>query len=745
MATISTSLRMYDMMSRPLQQVTQALNLTIASMEHMNNSGNRDLGITNSLNAARNSIRQAEAGLIELSSEQDRVRNSQNNLNNSFRNSGSATDSLAGKVRNLIGAYIGLRTAGEIIKTSDEFVQTKARLDLMNDGLQTTEQLQQKIFQSAQNSRGAYTDTAKTVSKLGILAKGAFSGNDEIIAFAELMNKSFKIGGSGIQEQTAGMYQLTQAMAAGKLQGDEFRSVMENAPMLAQAIAKFTGKSTGELKVMSAKGTITADIIRNSLFAAADDINVKFKTMPMTWGEIATSIKNKAIMAFEPVLLKINEIANLPGFGILVNNIVNSFSTIGLIILGVIQLISSISGFVQNNWSIISPILFGVIAALIVYKGIMLASSIATGAATLANSLHAVSEYSKLRALASAEIALYGEATAQTVSEMATASATAAQWGFNAALLACPITWIILAIVALIVIFYGAVAAVNHFAGTSYSATGLIAGAFSALGVMIYNSIAYSWNAVAAFVEFIANVFFNPIYSVKKLFANLATNVLDMCISMTSGFDSFATNMANSIIDGVNAAVQGLNWFIEKCNEVLKTDFGTFGTFEHTASITSTFENTKSNINAWVGEAPSDYWTAPKMEMKSVGGAFDWGYGKGAGLESKVGNMFNSPGVNDMGAGIDTSKFGSDLGKNADSGAKSLKNIDDKIDVSNEHLEMLRDMAEEKSIQNFVTLTPTVTFGDTHVKEEADINKIMSHIENYMENELQNSAEGLYE
>ena len=717
MATISTSLRMYDMMSRPLQQVTQALNLTITSMEQLNNAGNRDIRITNSLDAARNSIRQAEAGLIELTSEQERVRNSQNNLNNSFRNSGSVTDNLVGKVRNLIGAYIGLRTAGEIIKTSDEFVQTKARLDLMNDGLQTTEQLQQKIFQSAQNSRGAYTDTAKTVSKLGILAKGAFSGNDEIIAFAELMNKSFKVGGSGIQEQTAGMYQLTQAMAAGKLQGDEFRSVMENAPMLAQAIAKFTGKTTGQLKLMSSKGTITADIIRNSLFAAADDINAKFKTMPMTWGEIATSIKNKAIMGFEPVLLKINEIANSPGFGVLVNNIVNSFRNIGFTILNIIRIISSIAGFVQNNWSIISPILFAIIASLLVCKGAIIASTIATVAHTIAS-------------------------WAETAAIIAM---TFAQQGLNAALALCPITWIIIAIIALIAVFYAAVSAVNHFGGTSYSATGLIAGAFFALGVMIYNSIAYSWNVIAAFVEFFANVFNHPIYSVKKLFANLATNVLDMCISMTSGFDSFATNMANSIIDGVNGAIKGLNWFIEKCNEVLKTDFGTFGTIEHTASITSTLENTKTNINDWVGEAPSDYWTAPRMEMKSIGGAFDWGYGKGAGLESYVGNMFNSPGANDMGAGIDTSKFGSDLGKNADSGAKNLKNIDDKIDVSNEHLEMLRDLAEEKSIQNFVTLTPTVQVTTGDVREEADINKIISHIENYMENELQNSAEGLYD
>jgi hypothetical protein len=318
--------------------------------------------------------------------------------------------------------------------------------------------------------------------------------------------------------------------------------------------------------------------------------------------------------------------------------------------------------------------------------------------------------------------------------------------------------WIIIAIIALITIFYVAVAAINEFAGTSYSATGLIAGLFGALGALIYNSIAYSWNAVAAFVEFIANVFNYPMYSVKILFANLAKNVIDICISMTTGFDKFATNMANAIIDGINKALEAWNSFVDILNSfgiAEKLGLGKAEKIGHTVSITSDLENMKGNIDSWVGDAPSNYWTVPKMKMKSVGGNFDWGYSKGAGLESSIGNMFNNknssiPDINswNKSQGPGNLSFGnddnSDLNNNVAQGTESLNNINNSIDISNEHLELLRDLAEQDSIQNFVSLTPTVQITTGDIKEEADINKIISHIENYMETELANSAEGLY-
>lgn len=700
MATVSASLRMFDMMTRPLQQVTQALNLTISSMEQLNNAGNRDISITNSLNAAREASIRAGAGLNELITEQDRARNSQNNLNNSFRSSGSSIDGLSGKVRNLVGAYIGLRTVGSVIKISDEFVQTTARLNMMNDKLQTTGELQNMIFQSAQRSRASYSDTAKAVSQLGIRAKDAFSGNAEVVAFSETLNKMFTIAGAGQQEMSSATLQLTQALGSGVLRGEEFNAVFEAAPNVMQAVANYINKPIGQLRNMASEGKISADIVKQALFAAANETNIEFEKMPKTIGQIWSSIKNQGLRAFEPVLLKINKIANNPNFGVMVTNISNGMATIANVTLGIIDTISNVGAFFQSNWGIISPIIWGIVAALLVYNATMGFAWLTTVTTTAAKVAHTIASWAETAAI----IAM-----------------TFAQQGLNAALALCPITWIIIAIIILIAIFYAAVAAVNHFAGTSYSATGMICGAFAVAGAFIGNiiialvngvidSFAIVWNFIATFAEFFANVFNDPIGSIIRLFSGLADTVLQILAGIASAIDTlFGSNLA-SAVNGWQGSLQGL-----------------------TDEVAGEAKIKVERID------PSSM----HLDRLNYSNAWDGGNSVGKSIESKAGNLFNGLGANDLGAGA--SGLGSDLGKNADAGAKSLKNIDDKIDVSNEHLEMLRDLAEEKSIQNFVTLTPTVQVTTGDVKQEADIDKIISKIETYMENELQNSAEGLYE
>jgi tape measure domain-containing protein len=275
----------------------------------------------------------------------------QDKFNKTVRNGKGHMSGIVGEVRKLVAAYASIQTVKKVIDLSDEMTATTARLNLMNDGLQTTEQLQNMIYESAQRSRGSYQATAATVAKLGITAKDAFANNEEMIAFAEQMNKQFIIGGASIQEQSNAMYQLTQAMAAGKLQGDEFRSIMENAPMLAQAIADRMGKTTGELKEMSSQGLITANIIKDALFAAADETNARFESMPYTWAQVWQGASNALLMAFQPVL----------------------------------QWIGAAAGWIKENWETVAPIFYGVAAgaiALAIGLGIQAAATwIATGAA----------------------------------------------------------------------------------------------------------------------------------------------------------------------------------------------------------------------------------------------------------------------------------------------------------------------------------------------------------------------------
>lgn len=275
-----------------------------------------------------------------------------------------ATGASAGAASSGLGKFISIAAmiAGAVkgMSIADEFTNTSARLALINDGLQTQEQLQDKIFAAAERSRGSYAEMSRAISKIGLLAGDAFGSNDELTAFTELLQKSFKVSGASTTEQSSALLQLSQAMAAGKLQGDEFRSIMENAPMLADAIAKFTGKSKGELKEMSAEGTITADIIKQALFMAGDDINAKFETLPMTFGDIWNKIKNGALKAFQPVIEKVNSLINTPGFSKFVDNLIGGINFIA-------SGISKIIDFVQSGWSIIEPILYafsGILAAI---------------------------------------------------------------------------------------------------------------------------------------------------------------------------------------------------------------------------------------------------------------------------------------------------------------------------------------------------------------------------------------------
>jgi len=331
MATIRSAIQLYDGMTPGLRSITNALNITISSFEAMQRASSNAID-TSSIQAARAELNRAEIAFNEIEQQIRQADQAQQEFNNDIRNSHGLMDKLKSMAMSL-GAAFG---AKKIIELADNMAQTNARLDLINDGLQTTAELQDKIVASAQRARASYQATADVVSKLGLLAGDAFKSNDEMIAFAELMQKAFTVSGASIQEQTAAMYQLTQAMAAGRLQGDEFRSIMENAPMLAQAIAKYTGKSIGELREMSSEGLITADIIKNAMFAAADETNKKFAEMPMTFGQIGTIVGNTLLQTFEPVIQGIGKGAQ----------------------------------WIYDNWSTLEPIFWGLTAAVGAYAAI---------------------------------------------------------------------------------------------------------------------------------------------------------------------------------------------------------------------------------------------------------------------------------------------------------------------------------------------------------------------------------------
>ena len=411
------------------------------------------------------------------------------------------------------GAAIGIEAAGRAlkdmavsaVKTTDQLTQLRARIDLINDGSQSTAEIMDKVFSAANRSRGSFLDMADSVAKLNLLAKDAFTSNDEAIYFVEQLNKQFKIAGAGVQETTSAMYQLTQAMAAGKLQGDEFRSIMENAPMLAQSIAQEMGLSVGQLKEMSSQGLITADIIKNALFASAEETNAKFAEIPMTFQDIGTKLQNDLIAAFQPVMEELGNMTSSDAFMSVLNELAfafkvvaaaaqvsiaiikGAFSGLSVVITTIKNIVSSFVQLFVTSMPLITAAIIGVSAAFLAQKAIIAshntmlalltvrttlvtAASVILGGAIGAVGLAfgafraiAMTTQAVIMAIRTANIA---SAVAMGVAKVATLALSGATAILNAIMMANPIPIFVGALMTLVAVFGLSRAAAGGFSET---------------------------------------------------------------------------------------------------------------------------------------------------------------------------------------------------------------------------------------------------------------------------------------
>ena len=705
MSTIQGSIMLMDAMSTPLNNIVGAINTTITALQNVNNT---DVSIdTSRLADAQSMIVQAGAQLNEIERDiQRRIQDNvaeQNRFNTALSQGVNKANSLYGRIKSFIGIYAGIQSLKIGLDTSDNLSQTMARLDLMNDGKQTTEQLQQTIFQSAKNSRAGFLDTASVISKLGLLAPQAFNSNMETVKFSELMAKSFKVGGASTQEQTSGMYQLTQAMASGKLQGDEFRSIMENAPLLAQAISKYTGKSMGDLKDMSKEGLITSDVIKNAVFAMSDEINTKFDSIPMTFGDVVNQIKSNAVNSFMGISLTMSNIFNgqrFQGFIDGVSSVIDkAFTMINWLIKG----ISIVGTVLYEIWGPIQPILVTVLTLLTAYKVAMGFIAIKTAIATGVTAIYNLALLAKQTMLGAVDVAL--------------AKATAAQWGLNIAILACPITWIITGVALVIAAIYGIVAVFNKITGKAVSATGIIVGSFYWMGGLIYNIFAAIWNVLAnvfvsiynlgaSIAEFFANVFKHPIRAVAHLFL---------------GF--------------INFLIDKVKWLGSIIDTICGTD------------TVSKLENVQTSIGDWVNEkVGGNEITLKRMDATEI-------------MMNRVGlkDMFNK-GYNlfgeQVGQAVDKTFQDNTNGISMAESNNLLKNIDkntkktgDMLDLSHDEISYLRDLAEREAINRFTTAEVKVDVGGItqHVSSALDLDDVVDYMTNRMEESIAIAAEGSYE
>lgn len=566
------------------------------------------------------SIRAAAAAEKEAERQARAAAKAQKEYNQSMESGTGSADRLTASLKKMAGGYIGLQGVKGLLQMSDTLVSTTARLDMVNDGLQTTAQLNSMIFQSANRARGSYTEMSAMVSKLGLLAGDAFGSTQEIVAFAEQLNKQMAISGTSTMEGQAAMLQLTQAMASGVLRGEELNSILEQTPMIAQTIANYLGVNVGQMREMASEGAITADIVKNAMFAAAEETNAKFEEMPMTWGQVWTKFQNYATMGLRPVLLGLSWLA--------------------------------------NNIEIIGPLVLGAGAAFAIFQVAANWTKIATIATTA---------YHGAVTLLSIG---YGVLTGNT------AAASAATMVFNSALLASPITWVLMGLALIVGALYAGVAAYNHFTGASVSATGIIAGVMSMLGAHVYNTVAFMYNGFAVFANFIGNVFNNPVAAVKVLFYDMAQTVL-----------GYILNIAKGLEDLINK----LPWASVNLTSGLESYISSLGA--KSAAV--------KESSGW-----KEYFSP--MEYKDYGSAFSSGYDKGSNFFSNI-----------FGGGI-----GADLG-NFSAGGASLGDINDKlggigkdvgsikksVDMSKEDIKLMVDMATQRYVNkiNLTAQTPVIT------------------------------------
>ena len=713
MATIRTAIALYDGVTAPLQAMHKAMNIVLNSFEAMQRASGNSVDVS-SIQEAREELARAGAAFDSIEQNIRDAGNQQDRFNRRIRGGTTAADGLWGKLKGIAATVGGLAAAKKIIGISDDLASTRARLNLIVDDGGSVTELEKKIMASAQRSRSAYFDTASAIASLGSNAGAAFANTDEIIAFMEQINKQFVIGGASAQGQAAAMLQLTQAMAAGALRGEELNSILENAPGIARAIESYMGIAEGSIKSYAEQGLITAEVVKNAMFAAADETNAKFESMPKTWAQIWTSMQNKALSIFNPILTKINQIANSEQFTKVTDGIINGLAGIASVATVVLDLLISGASLVVDNWSWLSPIILGVATALGVYYGAQL---LANGVGLISQGIHIAMAGAKM-----IQLAATGALTAATAAE------TAAQYGLNAALYACPLVWIIILIIALVALFYAAVAAVNHFAGTSVSATGLICGAFMAALAFIGNIFVALWNLVvdvfvmiynlvATVANFIGNVFNDPVAAVARLFFDLADTVLSVLQALASAIDTiFGSNLAGSVQgwrDSLGGWVDSTFGKGEEVMEKLNADDLKLGRFEY-------------------------------------GAAFDMGYEFGQGVEDTVGGLFDFSAMDSLGAdALDAYGLGNTLdgiyGNTGDTAGNTAA-MSDALDIAEEDLAYMRDIAEREAINRFTTAEIRVEQQNTnYISQDTDLDGIMDAWANDFATKLDVSEEGVHE
>ena len=610
-----------------------------------------------------------------------------------------------------------------LIKSGDDYIQTMARLKTIEDGSKTGQELQDGIMAAAQRSRTGFGIMADSVAKLRSQAGEAFKSNDEAIAFAEQLNKLYKIGGASLEQQKAGTLQITQALASGVLRGDEFNSMMENAPLVAQKLARHLGVSVGQLRAMAKDGQLTGDTLKNALLGSAVETNAEFAKMPMTFADMMTQVGNVASYAFQPLIQAWQEFINSTAGQNFMAGLETAMFAIGQIALWLFNLFVAGWNWVTENINIVMTALTLLAAVALIAGVAMFVAGLMAGA---------------------------------------------------------PWAWLMLILIGVIGIALLIGTALNAMGISFLDVAAAIVAAFVFVGTVVYDIIMFVINLVMymiapivnlfiaiyniglAVAEFLRNVFKHPIYSIRKLFYNLVRTVLDYFASFVDGVVNVAQSIGNAFIAGANMAIKAINWIIDALNKIPGVNLGKVGEMGYMSNDGSFANGIRAMGEMFnPGEAPDDYesfdgmranmmtpgglWDGMKNPFSTAGNAFSGtkAFGQGVGdamqgfadkmkgqdeLASKFDQMNQTPagaGAPSGGAG----GLGDKLGKGKNIG--NVGKIEDEVKLKDEDIKMMRDVAERKYIIDYQVLTPQVSvkYESKNSATEQDIDDLVDRIE----------------
>ena len=809
MANIQTTMSLTD-------RVTGTLNRIYATMERVKNAGS---GIDKAMKAQESAMKKAGDSGQYFVDKAGRVIDINGRFVNSatlaaaglkkeelaLRDLGNASNNASNKLSKLVSLKGLLKTAlagiavsaitKQAIGMSDEYANMHARLDMIRDSTQTTEELQKSIYTSAQRTGSAYTTMANGVAKMRMQAGDVFQNNGETIAFLETMNKSFVVGDASIEGQKSAMLQLTQAMASGKLQGDELRSLAETSPALIQAIANKLGVSRGEVKKLGADGKITADIVKTAMLEASDTIDKQFRNMPLTWGRAWQNFLNFVTKALEPISIKINQIVNSSAFQqfaqivatvlqYVVQAVIFAMDMIG----AVWSMLAPIAQFVIDNWSVIQPIIIAVAFAIGTYIVAMNAAEIATKLFSIATNV-----------------------------------AKTAMAGFNAVMAMNPIMLIVMAVIILIGLFYALVTWFNNLTGAAVSATGIIIGAIFYLGMTIWNilliianiaiwvinmmlqGIFWYVNTAIAFWMFLyqailtiligildfidwfvtgaVNLWNEMSFQVQSAWYDIAQGGRDMAVAIAGFVDSMVNSVISSVEGMINSVLSGFNSMIGFLNglglnisavgsvSLGRTNFAgdVAGAIDSMQKpVKKTFEglHLADGLKQHKASLETPHLDTPQLGYLELGdrmGAFNKGYEIGQGIDKAVGGFFkgagdaNGAGNNFLGDQGTTpyelspassvpgqGDGGKDGGHNPTGGKlDKVGKIEDEIKLDDEYIKLIKDVATMKWQQNFITLKPEIVTNIDSINNTGQYANVLDDLNATIVDALNNGADGL--